>query len=303
MALDPRFNAQLQQLIRASGGRIWVNSGYRSPEEQGRLWNAAIQKYGSEAAARKYVAPPGRSNHNRGLAADLGGDLALAARLGPQFGLRFPMSWEPWHIEPSGLRDNPDAYTTGDTADQPNPTSAPRTVEDTVGDVINMLMGNSPEPTLPLAEQGETVAPEESVESEFNYGGEQTFSPEQIARVAYAAGFKDLNTLTSIVAIAMRESGGQVNVWGDKKLQTSTWGPSVGLFQIRTLKGQTGTGGPRDIQALMNNPLAQAKAAWEISGGGRNWTPWTVARGNWRSGANWAMADKAAKAVLSGVSV
>ena len=44
-----------------------------------------------------------------------------------------------------------------------------------------------------------------------------------------------------------------------------TWGPSVGLFQIRTLKAETGTGSDRDIQRLLNNPAEQVKAALNIS--------------------------------------
>lgn len=116
--LDVGFAASLQALIAASGGRIYITSGYRSPQRQAELYAAAVRKYGSEKAARKWVAPPGRSNHNRGIAADLGFADASArnwahANAG-RFGLRFPMSWEPWHIEPIGGRatSHRDAYTT-----------------------------------------------------------------------------------------------------------------------------------------------------------------------------------------------
>jgi hypothetical protein len=102
--LSPAFAAALNKLVAASGGRVWINSGYRSPERQAQLFAAAVQKYGSEAAARKWVAPPGRSRHNMGQAADLGGDMNLAASLAPQFGLYRPMSWEDWHFEPVGSR-------------------------------------------------------------------------------------------------------------------------------------------------------------------------------------------------------
>lgn len=115
--LQPGFAARLRQLIEASGGAIDF-SGYRSEARQAEMFAAAVRKYGSEAAARRWVAPPGKSNHGRGIAADLTGDLALAHRLAPQFGLYFPMSWEDWHIEPLGSRDEqgasyahePDAY-------------------------------------------------------------------------------------------------------------------------------------------------------------------------------------------------
>jgi hypothetical protein len=83
---------------------------------QAELFAAAVKKYGSEAAARKWVAPPGRSKHNSGMAvdfADASGSMlrdpnsreaqwiaANAAR----FGLDVPMSWEPWQVELAGSR-------------------------------------------------------------------------------------------------------------------------------------------------------------------------------------------------------
>lgn len=94
----------IQALVKASGGRVTIKSGKRSPERQAQLFAAAVRKYGSEKAARKWVAPPGRSRHQTGAAYDLGGDLALAAKLAPQFGLHRPMSWEPWHFERIGSR-------------------------------------------------------------------------------------------------------------------------------------------------------------------------------------------------------
>lgn len=103
--LDSAFQTAINQLIAASGGKVWINSGYRSPERQAELFAAAVKKYGSEAAARKWVAPPGRSRHNMGIAADLGGDMNLAASLAPQFGLYRPMDYEPRHWELQGSRN------------------------------------------------------------------------------------------------------------------------------------------------------------------------------------------------------
>ena len=108
--LDPKFAAKIRQLIQMSGGRITIKSGYRSPERQAQLWAAAVKKYGKNGA-RKWVAPPGKSNHNKGFAVDLGGDLRLAHKLAGQLGLVFPMGHEPWHVEPAGLRSNAKAYT------------------------------------------------------------------------------------------------------------------------------------------------------------------------------------------------
>ena len=52
-----------------AGHNISIYSGYRSDEHQGRLYQDALEKYGSPAAARKWVAPPGKSQHNHGTAA------------------------------------------------------------------------------------------------------------------------------------------------------------------------------------------------------------------------------------------
>lgn len=106
--LNPHFESGLQKMIAASGGKISVSSGYRSPQRQAELYQAALKKYGSEKAARKWVAPPGKSNHNKGLAADLkfadDATRRWAHANAAKFGLRFPMGHEPWHVEPAGAR-------------------------------------------------------------------------------------------------------------------------------------------------------------------------------------------------------
>lgn len=89
-------------------GSVSINSGYRSPERQQELWLAALQKYGSPEAARKWVAPPGNSQHNKGNAADLGYSSDAAKQWVHQnagsFGLSFPLGNEDWHIEDETAR-------------------------------------------------------------------------------------------------------------------------------------------------------------------------------------------------------
>ena len=83
--------------------KIGITSGYRSPEVQQRLWEEALAKYGSEAEARKWVAPPGKSQHNHGNAADLSFMSPAAQEWvhanASKYGLAFPLSNEAWHIE------------------------------------------------------------------------------------------------------------------------------------------------------------------------------------------------------------
>lgn len=104
--LDPRLRASVEQLVAHSSGRVYVVSGYRSIAEQQVLWTKALQQYGSAEAADDWVAPPGHSMHQRGLAVDLGGDLALGASLVERLGLPLwrPMSYEPGHFELFGSR-------------------------------------------------------------------------------------------------------------------------------------------------------------------------------------------------------
>lgn len=100
-------------------------------------------------------------------------------------------------------------------------------------------------------------------------------SPSEIYAAATAVGLSSA-AATIAVAVALAESGGNDTELGDVSLENNTWGPSVGVWQIRTQKNQTGTGGDRDVQALTGNLQRQALAMKNISSGGANWTPWTT---------------------------
>ncbi|MET3853777.1 D-alanyl-D-alanine carboxypeptidase family protein [Rhizobium sp. OAE497] len=94
---------------------LGVYSAYRSPERQAELWAGALKKYGSPEAARKWVAPPGHSQHNEGNAADMGYN-GQSLKNAPKevvdwvhgnaerYGLKFPLANENWHIEDSSTR-------------------------------------------------------------------------------------------------------------------------------------------------------------------------------------------------------
>jgi hypothetical protein len=104
--LHPALAQAVNTLISASGGRIWIVSGYRDTARQYQLWLRALEKYGDPEVADNWVAPPGGSYHERGLAVDLGGDLNLAVQLVQELNLPLwrPMSWEDWHFELAGSR-------------------------------------------------------------------------------------------------------------------------------------------------------------------------------------------------------
>jgi hypothetical protein len=105
---------------------------------------------------------------------------------------------------------------------------------------------------------------------------------DQVFSLLLKGGFNREDAIT-MTAIARAESALDPAAVGDVSLQNGTWGPSVGLFQIRTLKRETGTGSDRDIRHLTGDPAAQVKAALAISGDGRNFRPWsTFTSGSYR---------------------
>jgi Lysozyme like domain len=89
-------------------------------------------------------------------------------------------------------------------------------------------------------------------------------SDAQIAQYIRNAGATDQQVPT-MVAIALAESGGNTSALGDVGLETSTWGPSVGLWQIRSLNSERGTGGVRDQNANLD-PQMNANHAMAILG-------------------------------------
>jgi len=99
--------------------------------------------------------------------------------------------------------------------------------------------------------------------------------PQDVYATLTAAGW-DPQAATLMTAIAGAESGYDDTNLGDVNLETTTWGPSFGLFQIRTLKADTGRGTDRDITRLSRSDLEQARAAWDISRGGTDFSPWTT---------------------------
>jgi hypothetical protein len=110
--LNPEFSAALARMIAEAPPEIQKNfqilSGARSNERQAQLYAAAVKKYGSPEAARKWVAPPGKSFHNKGLATDLTyldpSARKYAHENAGRYNLAFPMGHEPWHIELANAR-------------------------------------------------------------------------------------------------------------------------------------------------------------------------------------------------------
>ncbi|WP_343289713.1 transglycosylase SLT domain-containing protein [Ferranicluibacter rubi] len=117
--MDGAFSVKVARMLEAAPAgireKLGIYSGARSVARQTELWEEAVIKYGSAAEARKWVAPPGNSQHNHGKAADLsyGGQSLKNAppevvswlhQNAAQFGLKFPLANENWHIEDDTTR-------------------------------------------------------------------------------------------------------------------------------------------------------------------------------------------------------
>jgi hypothetical protein len=124
--LDPDLLRAVRQAATDAaddGVEIFVNSGWRSPAYQERLLREAVDEYGSEEEAARWVATPDTSPHVSGDAIDLGRSDATKwlSKHGDEYGLCQIFRNEPWHYE---LR--PEAVDEGCPPMYDDPTEDPR---------------------------------------------------------------------------------------------------------------------------------------------------------------------------------
>jgi hypothetical protein len=87
---------------------------------------------------------------------------------------------------------------------------------------------------------------------------------QQLQQLAASVGFPDP---ALAAAVAMAESGGDPNAYGDAQ-----YGGSIGLWQINV------PAHPEYDEQSLYDPTYNAHAAYSISSGGTNWNPWTTYR-------------------------
>jgi TP901 family phage tail tape measure protein len=96
--LNPEFLGLYNRYNHAAGGKFSITSGWRSYEEQVRLWNLYQAGIGNLAAR------PGTSNHEKGFAIDHSPHSTAADRvLASKYGLHYPVRSEMWHVEPKNI--------------------------------------------------------------------------------------------------------------------------------------------------------------------------------------------------------
>ena len=104
-ALEPELRAATIAATRAAaadGVEIRITSGRRTREEQRRLFEEAIEEYGSPEEASRWVIPPdGESAHFEGKAIDVAPKRAAAwlRQHGAAYGLCQVYANEAWHFE------------------------------------------------------------------------------------------------------------------------------------------------------------------------------------------------------------
>jgi hypothetical protein len=99
-----RFLAAQSQ-ARKEGIHLVITSGFRTAARQEYLFQRAIQKYGSEQEASKWVLPPDKSHHPDGIALDVNypgnpADTKWLEVNGYKYGLCRVYKNEWWHFEP-----------------------------------------------------------------------------------------------------------------------------------------------------------------------------------------------------------
>jgi zinc D-Ala-D-Ala carboxypeptidase len=107
-------NALLDLLAQARGDGVVIIpiSGFRTAAYQEVLFQKAVAKYGSEAAAVRWVGRPGHSEHHTGLVVDLGEEDSPACDVEPLFEKTRAFDWLKSHAARFGFelsypRDNP----------------------------------------------------------------------------------------------------------------------------------------------------------------------------------------------------
>ncbi|MGW4647686.1 hypothetical protein [Kitasatospora sp. NPDC004289] len=105
-----------------------------------------------------------------------------------------------------------------------------------------------------------------------------TFS--QLCELARGAGFGG-EDVEIAAAVALAESSGNPDAVGDVDLQDAKWGPSIGLFQIRSLRRPQDFGFPDNlrVESALSSPTYNAKTAKAIHAEAGGFGPWSTFTG------------------------
>lgn len=327
--LDGRMKTRLTNLLRAAGGRLWVGNGWRDPnsahthneflrrhyeDPNGKLEYKG-KRYSLRAGMAPY-APPGKSNHNIGLAADLEGDMDWLQQNAARFGLKTfaDVINEPWHVQLAELANGflgeganqGTGYSNEGAAeaigDGGIPPSASRSVLGTSSGIGFSAGGaiDTFDAAAALSGGGGGGGGEWAGTSASTTAGAANVAPwsggnltaEQVAVMAHQAGFRGQD-LIDVVAIAKRESSYNP---GALNPNAATRDYSFGLMQINMI-GDLGPSRRQQFGIQSNeqlyDPMTNLRAAYMLyQQSGNTLEPW----GGYKGEANTYNTDVAAAA-------
>ena len=314
--LDSRMKTRLLAMFRASGGRVGLQAGggWRSTARQREMFlerhredpNGSIEWEGkrwSLIPGNAAAAPPGRSYHEIGLAADLEGDLGwMNAHAGEFQLIHFAnVNDEPWHVQPAEIPRGRSEFTGpydgggpdgggGTVPGAPGAAAAPQPFGGGGGggaSGINYSIAAAAQAVS--APGGVGAAPTAAGVGGGTGGppwggtwpGDMREKGMAVAKVAANVGNFHGEDLYQAIAIAKRESQ-----WDPTAYNGVGRDNSYGLWQINMIgdmgpdrAGRLGidTSPPYDE---LKNPNTNAKAARMVfDDAGGNWGPWTTAAG------------------------
>lgn len=312
--LNPKFKERLLQMMRANpnvgigGGtrdssmqETMFKSRYRrTDKETGIFWDGSYWEHVSGAAA----APPGRSFHEIGLAADLVGDLDWMNAHAHEFGLKHfaGVNNEPWHVQPADLPNSrkkyeeqgapwgtDGRYNQGGELDDGSISGSSDHSDHGSGGQPSGVGGVAGVPNFGGMSIQEVIDKASSAGlsrmlsasgtlSQAPAGGNVKFKPSQsagqtatvgsgsaqAAAAAYRAGFRG-DDLIKIVAIAGRESG-----WNPRAKNPNT--SDHGMWQINwsSNKDIAKSLGANNAEDLFD-PYLNAKVAFELFNNAKSW--------------------------------
>jgi hypothetical protein len=313
--MHPTMQQRVDQLITASGGKVGLGTGYRSKLEQETMFRSRYRKTSSptdsegkknwvwdgsywEHVSGAPAAPPGKSMHEIGLAADLTGDLDWVTANAARFGLKHfgGVNGEPWHVQPAELPNGryeyekqgrpwggePMSASTGPSLNAEhggngNDSSGTGTTASgvTLASLSGMSMSDSIAAFRAGGLAGSTGLSGGSGSPRKRRGVSTSTTPsksggqltgEDVARYAYNAGFRGEN-LVKAVAIAYRESRWNA---GSYNPNAATKDLSFGLMQINMIdnlgpsrRTQFGISSNEELY----DPAVNMRAAFKMSGG------------------------------------
>lgn len=259
--LHPEFLRRLAAWAAAQGTPYHVGSGYRSIAEQAVLYDRWVRGVPGQAQA----APPGRSNHNFGLASD---GPRWRARNPGAFGLRYPMSYEPWHVEPNEARAMRGTHDPmfGHTMYSVTMPELPETPNGLLGEAAGALMKHARDAAGHWAAANAFMTYDEETGTFMPFSGVVDASgfTEAVSRWAPQVGQvlgmlnQSLDNVANILLIIKHESGGNpraINNWDSNAAKGQ---PSQGLMQ--TIPSTFEAYRNPDLSSNIMDPLANIYA-------------------------------------------